>query len=85
MKKTKQEYDAPDISVTQVEVETALCGSADIANPNSPTNGQIESQVYNNAFDSGLNANDYSTNSTSSLVGGVAGTSVNGWWTPDKN
>lgn len=46
-------YELPRITVSRIEIEGALCGSAPIANPNNAETGQIEAQTINKAFDNG--------------------------------
>lgn len=52
MDKQKKTYLAPDIAVTQVEIESSICGgSVDIVNKQDPMG--IEAQQTNTAFDAG--------------------------------
>lgn len=80
MKKTKKEYVSPEITVTRVEVESALCGSATVANPANNTDGMIQNQQVNTGFTTGLNSNDYT------LTPGDDGkyTGMQNGWTPEQ-
>lgn len=50
MDKKKKTYLAPDIAVTQVEIESSICGgSVDIQNPTG-NQGEIEAQKVNTDF-----------------------------------
>ena len=43
-------YEAPVTERFQVELEGSFCGSADVENPNDPTNGQVDNQDVNSGF-----------------------------------
>lgn len=58
MVKQKLTYEAPEIKVTHVELESSICaGSVDFKNPNENA-GRIEAQTINKDFKS-ENENNY--------------------------
>lgn len=52
MKHQKQkEYETPQTTFVEVELEGNFCASADVQNPNNAENGQIEEQQVNTSFE----------------------------------
>ncbi|WP_308763397.1 hypothetical protein [uncultured Bacteroides sp.] len=52
MKNQKQkEYETPQTTFVEVELEGNFCASADVQNPNDEKTGQIESHKVNTDFD----------------------------------
>lgn len=52
MKNQKQkEYETPQTTFVEVELEGNFCASADVENPNDAENGQIENHQVNTDFD----------------------------------
>lgn len=59
MQKKKKEYVAPDITVTQVEVESALCGSANMEAQSPAGGAQSNAQEVNKTFGSAAGDPNY--------------------------
>lgn len=59
MKNQKQkEYETPQTTFVEVELEGNFCASADVRNPND-TNGRIEEHKVNKDFDFTFNDQDW--------------------------
>lgn len=60
MKHQKQkEYETPQTTFVEVELEGNFCASADVQNPNNAENGQIESHEVNTDFDFDFDENEW--------------------------
>ena len=56
MKNQKQkEYESPQTTFVEVELEGNFCASADVQNPNDAGTGQIEEHEVNKDFNFGFN------------------------------
>lgn len=54
-----KEYETPQTTFVEVELEGNFCASADVQNPNDKGTGQIESHQVNTGFDFSFGGQDW--------------------------
>lgn len=55
----RKEYETPQTTFVEVELEGNFCASADVKNPNDAGTGQIESHEVNTDFDFSFGGQDW--------------------------
>lgn len=55
----RKEYETPQTTFVEVELEGNFCASADVQNPNNAGTGQIESHEVNTDFSFNFDENEW--------------------------